>query len=292
MWKFDLRSNNLLGGKLAFSNGQPFFKTPDSKPLTGAPAWRPYKDGILLVAATGQLIDTNDPNNTNTQTIYGVFDKTPFGKDEDSSKFVAPANMGNLQSQTTTTVLTGTNSFASFYKVSTNPVDYNNRAGWYLNMSYEAGQRSISDVLNLNLTVVIASVIPPVPPTTEICTASNLSAGYLYQLDAETGGNPDAGRNRSNSGFDINGDGVGDGVGVAKADGFPRNNPVAADHIGPRTEWFVKERPGQDDPASCTSSSESATILGTNNNGLGLNSGQTCGFQRVWQQLLNPPRIQ
>jgi type IV pilus assembly protein PilY1 len=289
MWKFDLRSTVVGGGALGFASGQPLFSIPSGKPITGAPAWRPFRGGTLIVAATGKLIDTTDTSATQTQTIYGVLDKTPFEANEDPARFTAPANMSLLQAQTSTTVVGTSSSVGSFYQVSRNTVDYSTQSGWYLDQSYETGQRSLSDVANFNEAVLVSTVVPPVPSTLEMCVATTGVNAYLYLLDAATGGNADTGgRTRgAQNGFDVNGDGVGDNVSVARAAGFPRNNVIAADRIGPATESVPGGGGG-----GCNSSSLSGLIVGTGNSSLGIVSTGACpGFLRTWQQLLNPPRI-
>jgi type IV pilus assembly protein PilY1 len=289
MWKFDLTAaTSTGGGKVAFG-GQPLFTEPNNQPFSGAPAWRPLNGGMLVVAATGLLNTAADASSTSVQTIYGVLDKTAVGGAE-TTTFTVPVSMATLQLQTTSLVVSSSTAVASFYKVSTNSVNYSTQGGWKLEMTFEAGQRSIADVLNLGQTVVISTVVPPSNASTvETCTADNSVAGFVYQLDAETGGNPDnAGHKGGNgSGFDVNGDGVGDGMGVAKSLGFPRGNVIARDTFGPRTESLVG---GENAP--CDGSSASGSLLGTGDKALSLISTCTStAWKRTWRQLLNPPRI-
>ncbi len=289
MWKFDLRSTVAGGLKLAFS-GNPLFKSIGNQPFTGAPAWRTLNGGMLVTAATGILIEAADQTDTSAQTIYGVLDKTPVGADE-TTAFTAPVDMTKLQTQTSSVVVSASNTVAAFYKISRNSVDYSTQTGWKLDLTFESGQRNIADVLNLNQTIVVTTVVPPTQNAAiESCSKTDSVSGYVYLLDAETGGNADVGRKSSGkgSGFDVNGDGTGDGVSVAKATGFPRGSILAQDQnkrIGPPTE-----PPPDDFP--CDATTVASTLVGTGANSLGLVS--TCGgggFIRVWRQLLNPPLI-
>lgn len=294
MWKFDLRSES--AGAVAFGSGIPLFTVPGGRPFSGAPAWRHFDaNSILVVAATGILNTTADSTDTGVQTIYGIRDKTPIGADSTSPVGLLTDAM--LQLQTTSLVVSATNSVASFYQVSRNTVDYGSKDGWKLEMNFESRQRSIADVLNFdNHTVAISSVVPPAvttSTTTESCDANTAAIGYVYFLNARTGGNPDTASNSSgrSSGFDVNGDGIGDGMGVAKAAGFPRGNVITSGYIGPRTEAPCIG-PTCENPPPCDGSTRSGTLLGSNAGGLGLVS--TCGeagFRRTWRQLLNPPRI-
>jgi type IV pilus assembly protein PilY1 len=287
MWKFDLRVRG--SGDIAFKDKKPLFTSLDKRPFTAAPAWRPLNNGMLVVAATGELVADTDAADLATNTIYGVLDKTPIGGDEDEKEFEAPADMSKLQLQTSTAVVsTATNAF-SFYTVSRNLVDYTKQSGWRLDMTYEAGQRSIADVLNFGQTVVVATVVPPVVSNAESCPAGNSAPGYIYQIDAETGGNADIGLRSSGkgSGFDVNGDGIGDGYSVAKSSGFPRGSVVAQDQVGPRTESVLNDTSG----TPCDGSSTSGFLIGTGASALGLISSCGGGFLRTWRQLLNPPVI-
>ena len=290
MWKFDLRSTAANGGKLAFANGKPLFTSIGNQPFTGAPAWRPLKGGMLVTAATGVLVEANDPADTSVQSIYGVLDKTIIGGDE-TSTFTVPVDMSKLQLQTSSLTISATNSVADFFKVSKNAVDYATQTGWRLDMSYESGQRNISDVLNLNQTILVTTVVPPAQNSSiEACARSDSAPGYVYLLDAETGGNADVGKKSSGrgSGFDVNGDSLGDGVSVARTAGFPRGNVIAKEQIGPPTETVLVK--GLDD-VPCDGSSTAGTLIGTGTSGLGLISTCGGGFLRSWRQLLNPPLI-
>ncbi len=287
MWKFDLRSPG--SGTVDFS-GQPLYTVPGNRPFSGAPAWRPLNSGMLVVAATGLLNTSADATDVGTQTIYGVLDKNAVGANSTISPLGTLAD-SMLQLQTSSSVVSTSTAVASYYLVSRNTVDYTSKVGWKLNLSFEGGQRSIADVLNFGQTVVISTVVPPNRASAvESCTVATGVTGYVYQLDANTGGNPDTGNRSSgrSSGFDVNGDGIGDGMGIAKAPGFPRGNVITRDHIGPRTE----PPPRDLDNVPCDGSTAQGSLLGSGSSALKLVS--TCGdaaFRRTWRQLINPPRI-
>ncbi|MBS7807515.1 PilC/PilY family type IV pilus protein [Variovorax sp. PCZ-1] len=298
VWKFDLRSTVVGGATLAFSGGQALFNAGSSKPITGAPAWRQFGDGTLVVAATGRLVTNADQTSTSVQTVYGIYDKTPFGGNQVGS-FSVPVSAASLQVQTISSVV-GTTSFllagntstsASFFRVSTNPVTYATQGGWYLNLSVENGLRNLSNVDNFNEAVLISSVVPPSPTAGETCPISSEVRSYTLLLDAATGGNADVGgRDRGlGSGFDVNGDGTGDGYSVLNTFGFPRNSVIVSERVGPSTE-SVATAGGS--TAGCNSSSASGTLIGTGPGSVGLTSTGPCNsFRRTWQQLLSPPRI-
>jgi type IV pilus assembly protein PilY1 len=292
VWKFDLRSTIVGGGQLAFTGGQALFSAGQTQPISGAPAWRQFGDGTLVVAATGRLVTIPDQTSTSVQTVYGIYDKTPFGGNSVST-FSVPVSTSTLQLQTVSTVV-GTSSFllagntstaASFFRVSTNPVSYSTQGGWYLNLTVEAGLRNLSNVDNFNEAVLISSVVPPSPTGGETCPISTEVRSYSLFLDAVTGGNVDTG-GRTGSGFDVNGDTVGDGFSVLRAFGFSRNSVVVTDRVGPATESLASA-------AGSTSgcSTASGTLIGTGVGSIGLVSGRCSSFTRTWQQLLSPPRI-
>ena len=78
LWKFDISSANRGDWKVA-NSGQPFFKavgpTGVAQPITSAPAVVPSVNrGFMVAFGTGKNLVESDQNDTNLNTIYGLYD--------------------------------------------------------------------------------------------------------------------------------------------------------------------------------------------------------------------------
>ena len=285
LWKFVLSGATSASWGVAFG-GKALFHSPSNQPFFGAPAWQPHpQGGIIVVGATGILIENADQTDTSTQTIYGIWDRSTIGGTA-TAAFMAtlPLGTSTLVLQTSTSSVSTTTQSFTFYKVSTNSVNWGVNDGWMLNMNFQAGQRSISDVNNFGSSVVVASVVPPGNNAgVESCT-SGTAQDYLYIIDALTGGNANS--------FDVNKDGTLDAYSVAyTASGFGRGNVIAKNTTAYRPEYNVN--PAAPQP-TCTGGAVSAVILGTASTSLagGYACTSTSVFRRSWRQILNLPKMQ
>ncbi|BCS97150.1 hypothetical protein DSLASN_27820 [Desulfoluna limicola] len=85
LWKFDISDPSKSNWKVAYETGgvsKPLFTAKNSsgqtQPITSKPAamfhCNPTKKGTILVFGTGRMLSDGDLDNTNTQTIYGIWD--------------------------------------------------------------------------------------------------------------------------------------------------------------------------------------------------------------------------
>ncbi len=286
LWKFDLSSTTPTDWKVAFG-GKALFTDPNGKTILGAPAWQKHPvRGYIAVAATGILLEDADRSDLSQKTIYGVWDKTAVGGSETAS-FIATLPLGTTDFlvQTSSTATSAVSGGFTYYQVSANAIDWSVHKGWKLDMNFEAGQRSISDVNNLGGSVVIASVVPPPGASAvESCSSSGTAKDYLYIVDVLSGG--------AAKSFDVNGDGAPDAYSVLYATtGFGRGSVIAKDYIGYRTESNIS--PNAVEPP-CVGGSTQVTIIGTESTSVkaSYKCSNTIAWRRSWRQLFNPPKMQ
>ena len=100
MWKFDLTSDESADWQVAFCNNpdatdhckdidstniaEPLFTTSAHQAITGAPDVMHHKDyyGYMVIFGTGRYLGMPDLDNTDTQSIYGIWDWAPDNWDK------------------------------------------------------------------------------------------------------------------------------------------------------------------------------------------------------------------
>jgi len=241
MWKFDLQGANPtdttannwdVAYRSDSTTPQPLFKAKDAsgndQPITIKPDVMRHCDktqsGYLVLFGTGQYFGDPDFNNTNTQTIYGIWD---YGDDEDDSEYLGEFDRGStpqLSNQpNTVTLLQQTEIFfgqdpggSTTYDLrvlSDNDPDWvtvadinstgsnldpsntqANHAGWYFDLPITK-ERVIRNVIIRDGRLIVISSIPK----SSRCAAGGDS--ILHEMDACSGGR------LSEAQFDINDDG-------------------------------------------------------------------------------------
>ncbi len=193
VWKFD------VSGKTPASyqaTRQLLFSATDgsgnAQPITTSfSGFRHKSGGALLMFGTGRYVDTSDPSNMSTQTMYGVWDK-----------FNATQPKITRSQLVQQTIDQEVQSGSDWYRVlSKNTVNYANAnvLGWYLDLlSPSAGQQGERVVYDPQLSgkqVLFSTLIP----STDVC--ENGGTSWTMLIDAMTGGRTTL------SAFDVNGDG-------------------------------------------------------------------------------------
>lgn len=173
MWKFDFTSS---GGSVAFS-GSRLFQAKDSsnkvQPITVQPDIISHPEGGTIVTfGTGKLFESNDPFSVDTQTIYGIWDKTGISS-------VTPTTISDTSSlvrQTQSSVGAG------LTLLSNNTVDWATKRGWYINLT--AGERVTIDPAVIYTSVFYTTITPG--SVNDPCVTSGKSMNLLF--DPITGG--------------------------------------------------------------------------------------------------------
>lgn len=155
------------------SNRQPIY----NKPSVGAANSQGQQDGLMLYVGTGKFFELGDnivPGSPQTQTFYGFWD-------DGSGTTVTRANL------VTQTIASQDQSFRTS---SSNPVDYTQMKGWYLDLltpgSGSLGERVVNDSVVTNGSVLFVTLIPnsSANPAAS-CTAGGSS--WLMDLSASNG---------------------------------------------------------------------------------------------------------
>jgi len=148
LWGFDL--DNEVAYKIA-SLGQPITAAPAISSVDGTP---------VLFFGTGQYLGQSDLATAQVNTIYGI---------KDSGPDAATVTKSDLVAQT----------LRSDYTVTANSVDWNTKAGWYLDLPN--GEIVHLPAQIYSGTLLVASDVP----TADACSPGG--KGALYQLSYRTG---------------------------------------------------------------------------------------------------------
>ena len=225
LWKFDLTNADHNNWTVAYKDGdenpQPLFQAPD-QPITTKPdvMRHPQRHGYMVVFGTGKYLQVSDFEDTNLNTIYGVWD---YGDDSDDSEYLGAFNRGSpdtLSNQPENVTLLEQEYIPSpvsdpnnpyFWTVTVgteevvvriltrndpnwetvadsdvdqlpNPGSVSNtvHAGWYFDLPV-TGERVVSDVLIRDGNAIVISFMPP-----ESCSTGGYS--IVHEMDAATGG--------------------------------------------------------------------------------------------------------
>lgn len=183
IWKFDFSSADRSEWGVAFSNN-PFFNASNSEgkpePITAAPTVLPHPlGGVMVLAGTGKLFESDDASSTSEQSLYGIWDKAPLGGVVSAADFVTQ----------TITPLTINGSTGEYFAISSNSVDYGTgsaakKRGWKIRMTIAPGQRQIYSPQIESGRVLFDTMVPG--GTATGCTATQ-PQGYTFVLDPFTG---------------------------------------------------------------------------------------------------------
>lgn len=274
LWRFDLHSDTAgnwgvgLGGKALFS-------PVSGQAITAAPAYLPHpRGGLMVLFGTGRLYASGDENNTQQQTVYGIWDPTLIGQPSSGSPSEITESLLLQQDILPPVNVDGT----LYYPVTKRPIAWtgtSKKSGWFVRQSILAGQRVVADPYVLSGLAFVNTVAPTQP--IDACEEVQ-SKNYILILDPYTGGAPNV------SLIDTNNDGVVDSkdvpIGAKETDG---EGEVVGDDDG---------RLGPDDPlnAPCSKFQTSLALIDS-----GQGPGDTlCApkpyTQRNWQQIHFFPR--
>lgn len=220
MWKFDLKDSNPASWRLGINGAALFTSTASpTQPITAAPTVvkHPNNDGSVVVAfGTGKLFDSapNDFGNTDVQSLYGVWDTVPFGSATTGSNL---SGTSTLVLQTISAAVSGSNVIASaagvtstttvnYYSVSTNPIVWTTKRGWYINLT-NLGQRVIYSLETLIGRYAAVDTVSPSNLSTDPCATTGTAKAWNYVIDMVTGGGVTGG-GVPEAIYDTNGDGV------------------------------------------------------------------------------------
>lgn len=211
MWKFDLSAASSASWSVA-NSGNPVFsavnENGEAQPITAQPEINALTSGtpsggVMLYFGTGRYLTSTDPNDTQVQSFYAIWDN--------GSSTVSRSQL-QVQSITDETSEFG----FDIRETSNNIVDWTSQRGWYMDLvvppttaAGPGGERVISRPLVRYDRVIFVTVIPSTDP----CVPGGSS--WIMELDLLTGGRTVL------SAFDFNGDGV-----------YDDNDKLASDNVG------------------------------------------------------------
>jgi type IV pilus assembly protein PilY1 len=162
LWRVDISNANPASWTVSV-----LFKATDPsgnvQPITVQPALSlnplvPALKGTMVYFGTGRFLSISDLSNTQTQTVYGVYDSgTPQ---------TTPLTRGNLTAQTMSSVnVTTSMGFNTTIRLlSGNPVILPSTKGWYVDLSLLAGERVVTDPSLFNGTLQLTTYQPNANP--------------------------------------------------------------------------------------------------------------------------------
>jgi type IV pilus assembly protein PilY1 len=164
IWKFDVSASTPASWNVAIG-GLPLFASGASKPIISPPVVSFHPDGgQLIIFGSGKYLETGDTTNTDTQTIYGVWDHNT----------AATVSIGDLVEQVVTdgSVRTATQNLVTYSATI---------KGWYMDLPI-SGERltgipALEDGLYTFTTIV---------PSTSPCDFGG--RGFVNTVDFLTGG--------------------------------------------------------------------------------------------------------
>ncbi len=159
----------LFQARDASGNAQPITTSPV---VTLNPNY-PRRQGPFIMFGTGQLLVEADLLNTNTQSIYGVWDK-PLAN--------TTFTRSNLQQQTLTQVSPAQSGLSeTILTVTSNTINWLSQDGWFVDLPI-AGQRTITNPIILNGAFIATLNTPP------LTACSGTFSSMLLELNYATGG--------------------------------------------------------------------------------------------------------
>ena len=187
VWRFDINGNippdsvsydAKLLATLRDAEGNP-------QPVTSRPELGKAKSHSIVFVATGKLLGTTDLSNNARQSIYAIRDNLTGG-DADSYGDPRESDLGFVQQTMTKGICPADNSMCTegeaIVKIdSTNPVDFNQNAGWYVDFP-DPGERVNVNMLLLRGVLYVVSNTPK----NEACISVGTSRTYF--LNYLTGG--------------------------------------------------------------------------------------------------------
>ena len=307
LWRFKLSGDPADWG---VSNGAPLFTIPGNKPIYAAPAWQPHPGasgdacqaqdagscGTIVVVGTGILLDDTHLADTTAQALYGVWDNIGVG-DADVPYKSSYTMVEQTIDATSGKAGVGSGLGNTYYKVSTNALDWTKNRGWFIDLSKltnTTGERVIGDLFNLGGNVFATSVVINNTKTTEdSCVAGSGAVNVMYGVDALTGG-----LKRS---FDQDGDGKADLYSVAflPKGGFTRSSVVTKSNSNnpPESYFDPSFEGGVGDPKegnikllpTAKATGDKGYNTGVDGTVTIFDGKDSSGWRRSWRQIMNLP---
>jgi type IV pilus assembly protein PilY1 len=260
------------------------------------------KCGTIVVVGTGILLSDADRTNQDVQTIYGIWDPTPVLATESATRVPAhSAILTQTIDAASATPSTGTDAVKNIdtlYKVSSNPIDYQNtHMGWRLNIgnviANTVGERVVTDLGNVGRSVVVTStVVTTAGPSLESCGRGDQNPNVTYVLRAEDGANVAGFRAYSSKqlrNFSVGVTATGGFTNAILAGRTGGGNPSDLATFNPYAVGKTNESIIAPDKSNSNCTETGSNIEATLS-GYGVDGCIKSDWQRTWRQLTSPPQ--
>lgn len=226
LWYFDLRSSkpdNWSAHKVA--------TTINNRPITQAPSYasHPY-GGRMVLFGSGKFFDASDINDSNQETIYGVWDN--------NGGVVTEASL--LRRTASPVTIAGT----TYFKLDDSDIniDWKTQKGWYLPLNMAYAQRSLYTPTVLGSDVIFDTSITDDNSPVESCTVKTFGS-ISIMVNLYSGGLP-SGK------WDTNQDGIVDSqdshyVGISTDNNGPGNTLFLPGYAGEGEHTDVRCQAGE-----------------------------------------------
>lgn len=299
MWRFDVDAN----GKVSIGyNGNPLFKATDKdeagapQPITAAPLVYAHPlGGQVVVFNTGKLLYDADNSDLQTQSAYGIWDKTPTSKSSNSElpPNINRTNLVHQRIKTREVMNQSGKEQATFFDLTSEPIEWTGdkaKLGWVLDLAVPAETSNTADILpkaiydpQRFLSAVLISAVAP-GSKEESCIEAK-ARGFGFLIDALTG------KQSKIAILDTNGDGLVT-AGDSAFSGFAYQG--GAQRILTKPD----DGPGNNTPSGPCGGTP-PDVVGSIQNAGGdlsiktpLEAAECSGYKvkdRIWRQLFNPP---
>lgn len=274
LWKFDY--DTATAGFVVSNSASALFTatsvTSVAQAITQPPSIFDHSlGGKIIVFGTGKLFETTDRSNTDTQSIYGIWDKPLDTETRPMSRSILKPRSLAVQP--------GTVAGTTFYTLTGSPVDWVNERGWVVDLSsILVGGRVIYPPQAINTKLVLVTAVAP-PQSAAVCDANfGVSVDLLFNVED--------GVQTTYQVFDTTGDGV-----VNSSDALVAG--VLSDSVGRRAIVVGIGGGSGGGPPRCEPGFHPVSIQ------TAIGQEMTCvpdqavpgtrPFDRVWRRIINPP---
>ncbi|MDP9140339.1 MAG: PilC/PilY family type IV pilus protein [Pseudomonadota bacterium] len=205
IWKFDLSSATADDWDVSFG-GSPLYTMNPARPITAAPQFIIHPEGgYMVLAGSGKLYEDGDQTNTDSQMLYGLWDKQTLSKDDEGNVSWTDADpVASTDSIISNSIDASTVSGdggATYYKITANEMDWSEDRGWKLPLSIVSGHRNLLSPQFIFGLALFETMSPSSSGVVNPCDSSGAGSGYNLLIDPLYGSMP------GTSVFDVDGDG-------------------------------------------------------------------------------------
>nr|WP_240950821.1 PilC/PilY family type IV pilus protein [Collimonas pratensis] len=154
LWKFDLSNATDASqwGRSSLFVAKDQGAVPKVQPIVQQPIIAPHPlGGMIVLAGTGKYFETEDLGNTDTQSLYGIWDKPGAA---------AVTGRSQLQVQTLTDVFSKSGRMVG-RTLSKNTIAWGTKRGWYIDYPTGSGERTVGALQIVKDVILLTTSLTP-----------------------------------------------------------------------------------------------------------------------------------